>query len=110
MVHGIAEIAGVPEAAIRASSSRSVEIDRLTGELGLGGAAARQVAAYQTRHAKDTAVDPADLRHRWADLFGEVGFTGEYVARRVLGRRTTLREPGTEAVARWYEHLGSARG
>ena len=110
VVHGIAEVAGVPEAAIRAASSRSVEIDRLIGELGLGGAAARQVAAYQTRTAKDAGADPAALRQRWGDMFGELGFTGDYVAQRVLGRRATLREPDTGTVARWFEHLGSARG
>jgi hypothetical protein len=38
-----------------------VEIDRLTGELGLGSASARQVAAYQTRNAKaDRLEDGCD--------------------------------------------------
>jgi conjugative relaxase-like TrwC/TraI family protein len=110
VVHGIAEIAGVPEEAIRAASSRSTEIDRLTGELGLGSASARQVAAYQTRNAKADGVDPTALRQRWLDTLGDVGFTGDYVAQRVLGRRATWHEPDATTVARWYQHLGSAHG
>jgi conjugative relaxase-like TrwC/TraI family protein len=110
VVHGVAEIVGVPEAAIRLASSRAVEIDRLTGELGLGGPAARQVAAYQTRPTKDTAVDPVVLRGRWRDQLGEVGFTADYVAQRVWGRRATVPDVDGGTVARWYRRLGSARG
>jgi conjugative relaxase-like TrwC/TraI family protein len=110
VVHGIAEIAGVPEEAIRVASSRSAQIDRLTGELGLGGASARQVAAYRTRNAKADGVDPAALRQRWLDSLGDVGFTGDYVAQRVLGRRATSHEPDATTVALWYQHLGSAHG
>jgi conjugative relaxase-like TrwC/TraI family protein len=110
VVHGIAEIAGVPEAAIRAASSRAAEIDRLIGELGLATASARQVAAYQTRNAKPDGVDATALRQRWLDTLGDVGFTADYVAQRVLGRRATSLGPDAATVARWYEHLGSAHG
>jgi conjugative relaxase-like TrwC/TraI family protein len=109
-VHGIAKIAGVPEQAIRAAASRSAEIDRLTGELGLGSASARQAAAYQTRNAKADGVDPTALRQRWLDTLGDVGCTGDYVAQRVRGRRATWHEPDATTVARWYQHLGSAHG
>lgn len=83
---GVADIAGVPPEAIAEMSRRSQAMGELldaltpgnlTDELARSGAAspaARQVAAYGTRAAKDHAVDPAALRPDWARRLDAVGF------------------------------------
>ena len=73
VVHGLADVEGVPAEALAAMSSRKHEIDSLAGELGITSAGGRQVAAYRTRVAKG-ATDPAELRAEWRTRLAEVGF------------------------------------
>ena len=110
VVHGIAEIAGVPQDVIALASTRAAQIERLTGELGVGGATARQIAAYRTRPGKDPGVDPSVLRERWADQFGALGFTLNYVTERVLNREPQVPSIEPQTVEQWFRHLGSAHG
>jgi conjugative relaxase-like TrwC/TraI family protein len=76
VVHGLADVAGVPEAAQAAMSTRKHEIDSLAGELGVRSAASRQVAAWRTRSAKADAVDPRQLRRDWDARLAALGFDG----------------------------------
>ncbi len=79
---GLADIAGVPLAAIVKMSKRSRQLEAVlpqleafyTGGQALG-ARGRQVAAYVTRAAKDDhGVDPETLRPWWASQLDAVGF------------------------------------
>ena len=70
VVHGLADVEGVPAMALAAMSSRKHEIDSLAGELGITSAGGRQVAAYRTRTAKG-AADPAELRAEWRTRLAE---------------------------------------
>ncbi len=79
---GLADVAGVPRAAIVEMSKRSRELDAVIPELqafytrgnGLRGRG-RQVAAYITRAAKDDhGVDPEALRPWWGAQLDAVGF------------------------------------
>lgn len=62
---GLAEIAGFPASVLRAFSRRRVEIEARLGELGLSGVRAAEVAALDTRAAKDYGVDAESLTHEW---------------------------------------------
>jgi conjugative relaxase-like TrwC/TraI family protein len=73
VIHGLADVEGVPADAIRAMSSRRQEIESLATETGIHSAPARQVAAYQTRTAK-AAVAPDALRDEWDQRLIEAGF------------------------------------
>lgn len=81
--NGKADVIGVPPEVLRAMSTRSAEIDNLVVELGNDSAAARQVAAYQTRSAKQ-AVPAAELRASWIDRLRADGF-GPDVAKGCVG-------------------------
>ncbi|MGH8983192.1 MAG: MobF family relaxase, partial [Acidimicrobiia bacterium] len=65
VVHGLADIDGVPPEAIAAVSTRKHEIDAAAAQLGIHSATGRQVAAYRTRSAKADTVDVAALRRDW---------------------------------------------
>jgi conjugative relaxase-like TrwC/TraI family protein len=73
VIHGLADVEGVPVDAIRAMSSRRQEIESLATETGIHSAPARQVAAYQTRRAK-AAVAPDAMREDWDQRLTEAGF------------------------------------
>jgi len=73
VLHGLADVDGVPAAAIREMSSRQAQIESLAGEMGVHTAASRQVAAYRTRTAK-AAVAPSELRAEWDRRLTESGF------------------------------------
>ena len=73
VIHGLADVDGVPAEAIRAMSSRRQEIESLATEMGVHSAPARQVAAYRTRTAKE-AVAPDALRADWDQRLTEAGF------------------------------------
>ncbi len=73
VLHGLADVDGVPAAAIREMSSRQAQIESLAAEVGVHTAASRQVAAYRTRTAK-AAVAPLELRDEWDRRLTESGF------------------------------------
>ncbi|MDP9335289.1 MAG: relaxase domain-containing protein, partial [Actinomycetota bacterium] len=73
VLHGLADVDGVPTAAIREMSSRQAQIESLAAEMGVHTAASRQVAAYRTRTAK-AAVAPSELRADWDRRLTESGF------------------------------------
>jgi conjugative relaxase-like TrwC/TraI family protein len=83
--NGIAEIEGIPASAITEMSSRSRDIASATEELGFVSARARQVAAWDTRAAKEHAVDLEALFSFWDERLTSVGY-GEAARASVLGR------------------------
>ena len=72
--NGIAEIEGVPAAALEEMSSRASEIAAATGVLGVSSARARQVAAWDTRAAKEHGVDLDALFASWDERLTVAGY------------------------------------
>ena len=72
--NGIAEIVGVPRAVLEAMSSRSKEIDAAAESLGVSSAKARQVAAWDTRAAKEHGVDLEELFTSWDERLTAAGY------------------------------------
>ncbi len=89
VVRGSAEVAGIPESAIRAFSRRREEIERALAARGEHGPRAAQVAAHDTRQAKDYRVSAEALRKEWRVRAGALGLGREQVAR-LMG---PVREP-----------------
>ena len=71
--NGIADIAGIPSAAIEAFSTRRRQILEHLDAHGTDGGRAAQVAAYATRNAKDTAATPENLLDTWRATAAEHG-------------------------------------
>jgi conjugative relaxase-like TrwC/TraI family protein len=81
---GMAEIAGVPEAALRAFSQRRAQVLAYLERRGSSGFYAAKVAAIQTRDRKEP-VDLPRLRLEWTARAAEHGL-GRRELRRLLGR------------------------
>lgn len=62
---GAAEIAGVPDETLRAFSRRRAEIEARMASRGGSSRRSAEVAALETRRAKDYAVRPATERREW---------------------------------------------
>jgi hypothetical protein len=75
--NGIAEIEGVPTAALEEMSSRAREIAEATEALGVSSARARQVAAWDTRAAKEHGVDLEALFASWDERLTVAGYSPE---------------------------------
>ena len=74
VANGIAEIEGIPEAARAEMSTRSKEIASALDELGFHSPRARQVAAWDTRAAKDHGVDIDALVRSWDERLSAAGY------------------------------------
>jgi conjugative relaxase-like TrwC/TraI family protein len=83
--NGIAEIEGVPTAALEEMSSRAHEIAEATVARGVSSARARQVAAWDTRAAKEHGVDLDTLFASWGERLAVAGYGPEARAK-VLDR------------------------
>ncbi len=117
---GVADIAGVPAAAITEMSQRAVAMGRflenltenLSQEMGRKWAespTAHQMAAYETRAAKEHGVDPAALRPAWQHRLDGVGFDRS-VADACYERQVALALVTEEDRAKLFEHLASPSG
>ncbi len=82
---GLAELAGVPVAVLRAFSRRRLEIEAALATRGESSARAANVAALATRRAKQHDIDGATLQAEWADRAAQLGFGAEQV-RALIGR------------------------
>ncbi|MGH9014392.1 MAG: MobF family relaxase [Acidimicrobiia bacterium] len=108
VVHGLADVVGVPTEALAVMSSRRREIDSLAAEIGIHSAAGRQIAAYQSRAAK-AATDPDTLRADWQQRLTAVGFDADTAAA-CFGRQLQVplvTDPDRQAL---MTNLASARG
>jgi len=128
VVHGIADVVGVPEALIARFSKRSWEIrgrvaevtERINRErerLGLepiavGSPEALEIAARQTRAAKLHHLATSELRASWREEAAAVGFDPEQLARvlhRVRGASPLRPDPDLHrrVTARLTEHAST---
>jgi conjugative relaxase-like TrwC/TraI family protein len=97
---GIAEIAGVPPAVIEHFSQRRAEIRAAMEERGMTGARAAQVAALQTRRAKDYTLAPVSVYERWHARAADHGFTREALSALIGGAQEAPIRAQQRAAAR----------
>ncbi|MBA2729339.1 MAG: AAA family ATPase, partial [Euzebyaceae bacterium] len=96
VVHGCADIDGVPRVVVVAFSQRRVEIEARMAQRGESSAKAAQVATLDTRRAKGDAGDQATLRRNWRSRAAALGFTARDVSL-LLGRSVPLPLDAAEA-------------
>ena len=72
--NGIAEIEGVPSSALEEMSSRAREIAEVTEAMGVTSSRGRQVAAWDTRAAKEHGVDLVALSRAWDGRLTAAGY------------------------------------
>jgi conjugative relaxase-like TrwC/TraI family protein len=96
--HGMAEIAGVPEAALEAFSQRRAQVIDYLERTGGSGFYAAKVAALETRDRKEP-VDLPRLRLEWAARAAEHGL-GRREFKRLLGRTVVRKLDEVEVAAR----------
>lgn len=109
VLNGIAPVHGVPKNVVEEFSTRSREITEAAEFLGVASAAARQVAAYDTRAAKDAAVDFDEVTRSWTERMDALGFHERWLddlLHRVEGPRV-LAEADIELV---FEELLTSSG
>jgi conjugative relaxase-like TrwC/TraI family protein len=107
VVRGVADIEGIPRAAIRALSTRAAEIKEAIDEQGGSDRRSRQVAAYATRSDKQ-GDDPATAQRRWASKLADVGFDPADAS--ACLQRTTTRPITQRELDTLFEQLGSPVG
>lgn len=100
---GIAEIDGVPKAAIDAMSSRRAEIDDVAGGLDVTSAMGRRALALRTRTPKQVE-SLASLGRDWNERLDEAGF-GPLQHAACLGHSAELVEPTAAEVAALFTRL-----
>ncbi|MBV8960137.1 MAG: relaxase domain-containing protein, partial [Actinobacteria bacterium] len=88
---GVGEVAGVPLNARRAFSKRRVEIEKAMADHGTHSRRGAQVAALDTRPAKELGISELALRQRWREQARELGVDVAGLARHKLPR--TAEEP-----------------
>jgi conjugative relaxase-like TrwC/TraI family protein len=106
-VSGMAEIAGVPEAALRAFSQRRAQVLEYLARRGSSGFYAAKVAAIETRDRKEP-LDLPRMRLEWLARAAEHGL-GQRELTRLLGR-TVPREPDEHDVAETAARLAGPEG
>ena len=84
---GAAEIAGVPDETLRAFSRRRREIEARMAERGGSSHRSAEVAALESRKAKDYGVQPVEQRGEWRERARATGLDLDTVL-----RRHTIRE------------------
>jgi conjugative relaxase-like TrwC/TraI family protein len=100
--NGIADIDGVAPTVLRAFSRRRADIEAELERRGTNSAAAAQVAALQTRRAKDYRVTPERLVPEWRERAAQLGLTREVIGG--LGGRVrvaALTPELVEEIAAW---------
>jgi conjugative relaxase-like TrwC/TraI family protein len=71
VVNGIADIEGIPDSVLRAFSTRRAEIEAEMTRRGVSSPRAAEIAALDTRQAKDYTIDPLTMTDRWWQRAGE---------------------------------------
>jgi conjugative relaxase-like TrwC/TraI family protein len=75
--NGIADLVGIRQAVLDGFSTRRAEIEEEMARRGVTSARAAEIAALDSRQAKDYQVDPVTLRARWWDLAATFGLTSD---------------------------------
>jgi TrwC relaxase len=83
VTNGYADLKGFGRNVIDALSTRSREIAGWVQSHGVDSVAAKQIAAYRTRDAKDYGIDEDDRRGEWIELMQPFGLTPESAAEMV---------------------------
>ncbi|HET6507386.1 MAG TPA: MobF family relaxase [Baekduia sp.] len=98
--NGVAEISGIDDEVLKHFSRRSQEIRERLARLGARSARAAEVAALETRKAKDYNVPTGRLREEWRARAAELGLDRQVLSL-VLDRRAPGRtvEPDLTATA-----------
>jgi Ti-type conjugative transfer relaxase TraA len=110
VVRGTAEVIGISGEVIRAFSRRRSDILARMAERGESSARAAQVAALDTRRAKDHGVTPAGLLTEWQNRAAALGLTSEAIAS-LVGRSEQPPEALTDTVvARAFAPLAAPTG
>lgn len=100
VVNGIADIHGIPKEVLRAFSTRREEIEARMALRGDSSPRAAEIAALDTRKAKDRDVDPDQLRRQWADKATGLGYGPDRLGdlmNRTRTRQTVPDPPGEAA-------------
>jgi conjugative relaxase-like TrwC/TraI family protein len=71
--NGIADVAGIDRSVLEHFSERRRQIEEHLDEVGFRSARAAELAALDTRHAKDTTLDARSMREVWEAKAAEVG-------------------------------------
>lgn len=117
---GVADVAGVPRAAVVEMSKRSADVEALledltrhlstqVGERWMTSAQAHQMAAYATRAAKDHAVDPVALRPHWQSRLEAVGLDRRAVEA-CFDRTVATRAVSVQDREELFAEMASAHG
>jgi conjugative relaxase-like TrwC/TraI family protein len=72
--NGIADVAGIDRSVIDHFSDRRRQIEEHLDEIGFRSARAAELAALETRQAKDTTLDVGSMRQMWEAKAAEIGF------------------------------------
>ena len=72
--NGIADVAGIDRTVIDHFSDRRRQIEEHLDEIGFRSARAAELAALETRQAKDTSLDVGSMRQVWEAKAAEIGF------------------------------------
>jgi conjugative relaxase-like TrwC/TraI family protein len=72
--NGIADVAGIDRSVIDHFSDRRRQIEEHLDEIGFRSARAAELAALETRQAKDTTLDVGSMRQVWEAKAAEIGF------------------------------------
>ena len=78
--NGIADLVGIPQPALDGFSTRRAEIEEEMTRRGVTSARAAEIAALDTRQAKDYQVDPTTLRAHWSEQAQDFGLTPDMLA------------------------------
>lgn len=105
---GQAEIAGIPPRVLRTFSRRRVEVEQQMAERGDRGARAAQIAALDTRQAKDYGVASESLVAGWRTRSQQLGYEPQQL-REVLERDEPLPLDPVD-VAAVEEYFGGREG
>jgi conjugative relaxase-like TrwC/TraI family protein len=106
-VHGMAEIADVPDEVLKAFSQRRLQVLDYLERQGSSGFYAAKVAAIETRDRKEP-IDLPRLRDEWRARAAEHGL-GRRQLKRLLGR-TVAHELGERELAQVAAHLAGPEG
>ncbi len=80
VINGIADLEGIPDPVLRAFSTRRAEIEAEMATRGVTSARAAEIAALDTRQAKDYTVDPLTMTERWWKRAGDLDVDHDTIA------------------------------
>lgn len=101
---GIADVAAMPPEVLRHFSKRRAQIQGQLDELGYSSPKAAEIAALDTRKAKDLGTSPVGLRDRWVDEAQSIGYQPDHFPDLFdRGAPTILTAADIEAVHRKLE-------